>query len=314
MRYEAMGKARRKRLNIPQPVGGVNTATEAEFIDDDELAASCNLMIDHGTLRTREAVKAIGEEAYVTQAGAYTHIDGLFTKPIEVDGKMCVVSALGRNDNALDKDITLNVIEVNGWNLLMGQGRRTYTGKFKAGTRQRPNCAVAPYKKEDKPCSFLLYHDGEVYIPDDTAGAIAKADEENKYAPLVMINGRSVPLNDAINKEYSGKANGVMYEGYNRLTRLCRASYTPTAGADSYGYGEVYQLPCEAMPTDGITINIVSAKGNASVSFKNSESASFTLGDTSYTAKFFTESSVLISPALPVTDIANTVTITYVCF
>ncbi len=310
MRYEAMGKARRQRLNIPQLVGGVNTATEAEFIEDDELAASCNLMIDHGTLRTREAVRAAWKGAFVTQAGAYTHIDGLFTKPIEVDGKMCVVSVLGKNDIIGTKTITAHVVELSGAVSQTGETFREYTANFNNSTLYiNPKCAVAPYKED--PYQFLLYHDGDVYIPDDTAGTIAKADEENKYAPLVMINGRSVPLNDAINKEYSGKANGVMYEGYNHLTRLCRASFTPTAGADSYGYGEVYQLPCEAWPTDGIVINIVSAKGNASVSFKNSESASFTLGDTSYTAKFFTESSVLISPALPVTDIANTVTITY---
>ncbi len=311
MRYEAMGKARRQMLNIPQLLGGVNTATEAEFIDDDELAEACNLCIDHGTLRTREAVRAVGEEAFECQSGTYTHIDGLFTKPIEVDGKMCAVSVLGKNDNLSTKYGLLKFMRLDGFTWPIGAPFRVYSMSLSnTSNKVYPNCAIAPYAEDENHYPFLMYHAGNIYVPDQDTDTIKQVDESKLYAPLIMINGRSVPLNNAIAKEYSEKANGVMYEGYNLLTRRCRASFTPTAGTESEG-GEIYQLPDKILPTRGLTMEIVSVKGESTVAVKHNETTTFTLDSTQYTARLFTESSVLVTPSLPVTDVANTVTITY---
>ncbi len=308
MRYETMGKARRQRLNIPQLLGGVNTATEAEFIEDDELADACNLMIDHGTLRTREAVRAVGDEAFWSESEAINvHIDEIVRHPLEIEGIMSMValSSVTKSKDGVEVPIGTSV------DVITLDGEHTHYGTVSSKTNRG---AVVPCDEDKSKKCFLVYAEGKVYEADDNTGLMTRVGESKLYKPLVMINGRSTPLKDYDPETYSSNANGVMYEGYNLLTPYCRVSFTPTAETEDAN-GEIYQLPDDVEQlgrSETITMKVVSAKGSATVTITDTIFGKFKLGDVEYEARFYTNNNIVrIKPSLPVSDVANTVEFTY---
>ena len=91
MRYETMGRNRVARLNVPQFLGGLNTAVEPSLIEDDELADVCNLTPDHGALVTRGAVRAVGETPLTVCAGQLRMTNEVLRQPLYIDEELCTV-------------------------------------------------------------------------------------------------------------------------------------------------------------------------------------------------------------------------------
>jgi hypothetical protein len=140
-------------------------------------------------------------------------------------------------------------------------------------------------------------------------GELKKSGDDELYAPLVMINGRSVV---GENKA----ANGVMYEGLNLLTmKYYRAGYTPSVGEEKEF--ENYYPPIKMTGFWGetpasITVDILYADDDVSLTLENKQrKTTFKLGNTEYTLNAENDGTVMIKPALPISDVANTVTITY---
>ena len=301
MRYEEMGRARRQRLNIPQLLGGVNTATQAEFIDDDELAEACNLRIDHGTLRTREAVRAVGDEGIDVQEGQHLLADAVVRHPIEVNGELCTMLLSSRSNSTQNGTVSIRIVNLDG------QCVDAYTMEMATGSY---NIAVAPCDTEMHSGGFLLYSAKGLCVPNTTDNTVEPLSEDNIYVPLVMINGTSIPMEENTAASYT-MANGVMYEGYNVLTGRYRAQFTP-CGDDAASKKEVYCLPTALADGTTVTMEIVGKYGAKTLEMTvGGEAVGISYGIGTIVAQAFAEGYVKTSP-LDATGVSGTVTITCV--
>ncbi len=305
MKYPEMGRNRSQRLNIPQLLGGLNTATNPALIEDDELSAVCNLTFDHGALVTREAVRAALGKLWQKE-GVRLHVNSILRQPTEINGVMSTVvvsSVIEMIDNAARPSATtVDVITLEGM-------RTQYAG---LSTLIKPYAAIAPCSQKEHGASFLVYSDGEVYASNDDNSTLNKVSGSELYAPLVMINGRSVDIDEA-NESANLTANGVMYEGFNLLTGRYRAQFTPSVGADATSNppAECYQLPTRINLAAGVSVAIKSIYGETTVAWSSGEGfKKFTLGGTTYGMRPYPSGCVTVVPPLPVTDAANTVTFT----
>lgn len=297
MRYETMGRNRTQRLDVPQLLGGVNTAADAALIDDDELAAVCNLTAKNGALVTRGAVRAIGETPLYAQANKYRQADVVLRQPIEIGGKMCtvIVSAALHITSGVGP-ATVQVVSLDD-----GAIREYVLENASLGV----GFVVVPYDENIYRGGFLLYHALNVYVPNNDNGTMEQVSEDKLYAPLVMTNGTSVQLEESTMPS-TEMANGVMYEGFNLMTNRYRAQFTPSVEGDA----EYYILPSR-LQKEPLEMTIITAYGEMSVSMTPGEDPKeFQIGMTHYTAQAFTDGYVCVSPALPVSTISDTVTIT----
>ena len=148
-----MGRNRTERLNVPQLLGGLNTATEPSLIADDELADVCNLTTDHGALVTRGAVRAIGDTPMMIGAGENALVDKILHHPITVDEELCTVVLSSVSNSAQDANVTVQVVT------LSGECRHTYQ---MTAVQPPYHFAIAPCDKDRYGAAFLLYHHGNV--------------------------------------------------------------------------------------------------------------------------------------------------------
>ncbi len=296
MRYETMGRNRTQRLNIPQLLGGLNTATDAALIEDDELSAVCNLTFDHGALVTREAMRAVGDAPFLVEGDIrYLENNILSRQLIEIDGVMCAVMlVVVKPTKAVIKVMTID-----------GVCLKTYNTPFSATVIY--NFAIAPADNDTHGAYFAVYHNGKVYIPNDESGMIEQIDGDKLYAPLVMINGTSILAGDDVVPSAS-LANGVKYEGFNCLTNRYRAQFTPCGGENDTP--EYYCLPTRLETNSGVVMDVVTPKGEKKVELTvGGAEVKFTIGS-DYKAQAFSDGYIKVSRALPTSDTSGTVTIT----
>jgi len=166
---------------------------------------------------------------------------------------------------------------------------------------------VAPCDVRQYGAPFLLYHHSNVFVPDDASGTMKQVEEDKLYAPLVMINANSTAY-EGSGTPSCKSANGVMYEGFNLLTNRYRARFTPSVTTQTAA--EYYVLPTKTANQSNVTMEIVSAKGECTVSMiTQGDAVGFQLGSTHYTAQAFGAGYIKVSPPLPVSESSGTVTV-----
>ncbi len=306
MRYEAMGQNRAQRLDVPRLAGGLNTAAEPSLIEDDELAAVCNFTMKHGALQTRRAVCAVGDAPLTAPEGQNALADKILRQTIDIGGEACTVIITSASHQASgNAPVTVQVVGMDG------VCRNTYTmTSLGAGDYA---FAIVPSDPKTHGGAFLLYHANGVYVPNDENGTMEPMPEDKLYAPLVMINGKSIG-HSAFTSSDGAMANGVMYEGFNALTRRYRAQFTSDVGSvgESDEISEFYALPTALDPDSALTFHAVTASGEGEATVKvgtTAEKVSLgTIG--TFDIHVRAEGVVAIRPPLPKSTISGTVTVT----
>ncbi len=308
MRFKRMGRRGDHRLTIPMLSGGINTDDDPMLIADNELSASVNMDLRNGALRTRKALRVCKEEPFFdgTAVSGLTDIqsvDVISPQPIDINGVLytVVISSMRGVDAAGSGSVTkerfVRLVPLDADNETL-----TYTFPIKNIAYLSPLVAVAcDAEKYNTP--FLVYGGGYVYRLNGTV--IESVPQEELYAPLVLINGKSVPY-----REGERTANGVMYEGFNALTRCYRAQFTSSVSI--LGYSEAYVMPTPlGAGVGGIVMEIVTPYGITDVTMTlDGDAVSFDIGDgTTRTAKA-RDNMILVDTPLPVSEISGNVTIT----
>ncbi|MBR5135126.1 MAG: hypothetical protein IKV35_05960, partial [Clostridia bacterium] len=127
------------------------------------------------------------------------------------------------------------------------------------------------------------------------------------YAPLVLLNGKSIGT-EADGKTPGRAVTGVMYEGFNTLTRRYRAQFTTGAGK----YRESFFLPTLLDETATVTLELTTVYGTSVCSVSPTASQTVDIGDgTSRTVSVTpAEGRVDITPPFPVSTVSDNLTIT----
>ncbi len=297
-----MGNNRDYRLQIPSLSGGVNVATEAGLIADNELADVCNLRWHEGILKTRRAITATGEllGGFDAAKAKRRKMVQLCQRPFEAYGERCTVVMLAGDSNGSEYEREIALVNMNG------EIKRRYRLNIKGASDESALPMVAvPCDSAQYGSAFLLFRGGAVYREGNAASTsmyyLEVVDQSEMYAPLVMINGVST---DRSIKQ----ANGVMYEGYNLLTAYYRAQYTSSmSGAANQ---DVYTLPAPILVGSMITMEIVTENGITSVTIPVSgETETITIDEENYSV-VTGEKSIVFHPTLPQSTISGNVTFT----
>lgn len=307
MRYKRQSRLSDYRLSVPQLSGGLNTYTDPTLIDNDELSAVQNLEWKNGALTTRKALQAVGEAPFVSipvAADLAEHavaFDSILSHPFEVDGQLCtvVISAAGYGAVS-NTEQYVQVVSLDGAVL------KTYT----IHTWVVADMAVAPCDKAKYGCAFLLFRGNRVYKPNDDTGTMELIDDDEIYAPLLMINGKSIGVS-ASDLNPGKMVSGVMYEGFNMLTARYRARFTTGEGV----YEERFYLPTALRSDSTVTLECETPYGSIRAAVVCGDETEFTAkgenGDVSYTfGADATDGRVYVRPALPKSVISDNLTLT----
>ena len=306
MRYKKQGKNGTYRMRLPLFDGGLNAEADATAMEDHELADVCNLRIRNGVLTTRPAL--IGHAARThAELGLLKQdsdprrvIDQITRQPFEMNGERCIATIAARSYSsgpAYTADSRIVVITMNG------DVKASYT--MPAMDPQAKNGMVLiPVDEEKYNVPFLIYHFGEVFRPRDNV--LEPIPPEELYAPLVMINGKGAPGGCA-------KANGVMFEGFNRLSDYYRAQFTTNVGTSNAS--ETFKMPTALQNGSTVSLEITTADGvyTASAVVGGDEAAVFKPDGEALdgrTVKAYENGNVTIKGPFDKSDIANNVTIT----
>lgn len=313
-----MGRGGDYRLNIPALSGGLNVGNDPTLIEDNELVDTRNLRWKDGALVTRKALRAVGNAPLSSLDGNTDYAMGdafesITPHPFEIDGEMCVVVVDQVNfinsetGNATSNRRALRVVTLDG------VVKRTYQIYGQGGNINTLHpLVVVPCDKEAYNCDFLVYHGRYIYRPDDTTGEIAVLGNDELYAPLVMVNGHSYAMGSVGAAAFNGAANGVLYEGFNMLTRRFRCRFT---GGSSEGYlVEFYCLPTDI--SGGVTIEGTTDHGYFKVEVPEKGTATFTLRSAEGAYQDYTvfcdndNKRVQITPSLPASTASDNIEIT----
>ncbi len=294
-----MGRNGSYQLNVPTLSGGVNASADPTMIADNELAAVQNLRWKNGVLRKRQAVRTVDLAPFEEIAVARTlplHVtaDGILSHPIDVDGELSTIihsgAQYGTPTTTGACSERVRVISLDGEVKATYQLPKDY---------QVQDAAFAPCDKAKYGCSFLMYRGNRVFKPDDTTGMMVAVPDNELYAPLVMINGKStVNEGDAEN----GVTDGVMYEGFNLLTRRYRARFTTQGGNGK----ECFKLPTALKSGSSVEIELVTASGTVTFAGEVGKAVE----TESYKVDAKTDGKVFVYPCPPKSLVADNLTIT----
>ncbi len=305
MRYKRLARRGDYRLRLPSLDGGLNTAADPTAIEDNELADVCNLRCKDGALVTRptlcgKAAVNLADVGVVAKGDVpFRRMDAIGTHPFEVDGEMCTLML------AADSWGTDGRYTASSRVLLVGMDGQVKASYTMPEEDELASAMVAvPVEAATYGAPFLLYHYGGVYRPN--GNTIEPIPDEELYAPLVMINGTG--------REGVGQADGVMYEGFNLLTRRYRARFTTTVGETAHY--ESFMMPTTLLADTPIKVEVTTKDGVYTATLPGTASGAvpFTAPDGSVddthmlTAKVSGEISIHIPFAE--SPVANNVTIT----
>ena len=316
MRYKRMGKGGDYRLNIPQLNGGIHAETDKTLIADNELADAENVRFQSGALLTRPALRAVGNAPIGALDGNLDYAFGdtfenITPHPFEVDGEMCVVVIDQVNfknagtGSALSSRRMCRVVTLDG----VVKKEYTFGGtEGDNGINALRNAVAFPCDKQQYGSDFLMIQGRSVYKPNDEAEDMRPIPDSDIYAPLVMVNGKSYAFAAGVANPQEGKANGVMYEGFNTLTRRFRCRFTG-GGTGSY---EQYYLPTAI--SGGVTVEGYTSQGKFYAQVPENGSAKVEIHADTVTQYTVTlnnaEKYVRIQPPLPPSDTADNIEIT----
>lgn len=305
MHFKRMGRKGDHRLNIPLLSGGINADTDPTLIADNELVSCVNMELRDGALRTRKALRTDESEfsAIDTDNATITdRISSVCREPIEMDGvKYAVaissvsVKPAGGNITA-KRYIDLVPLTANGQPIRYEMPTPGVT---------LGSVAVAPCDASRYHTPFLVYCNNDVYRKE--GDGFAPVPDEELYAPLVMINGKSAVYRNA-DETYT--ANGVMYEGFNVLTPRYRARFTSAVG-NLENCSEAFVMPTYLDASGDVTMEITTSDGITAVTMRvDGEAVALDIGDgISRTAKA-TDQAVIVNAPLPASVVSDNVTVT----
>ncbi len=312
MRYKRMGRMADHRVSVPMLSGGIHADIDATLIEDNELAAAQNMEWRDGALRTRKALRAKKlveyihpEEGEIGQKTAF--ID---RHPTMVDGKMYALAfngaRTGTGATAGEVQEYVSMFPVDGDT----QGIIQYKKESADDLRR---AAIIPCDKDKYNSPFLLYSQNKVYRADEASKAVVQIDDNELYAPLVLVNGESLPFSAASVDDYiqaKFAANGVMYEGFNALTARFRAQFTSSVGDDADI--EVYVLPRVLKSDSEVKIEIATTRGIVTITVPMGTTINHpTLGDgTGSHAITVTGNKIFVKKPFPKSVLSGNVTVT----
>ncbi|MBQ4617041.1 MAG: hypothetical protein IJB27_01545 [Clostridia bacterium] len=302
-----MGKNRVRRLRVPMLSGGVNASTDPTMIEDNELSSASNVRWKNGALSKRRALRAVGTAPFVallqtTDKGKTAESDGIVRHPIDIDGTLCTIVHSGVRYGSVSSGAEVHeqvdVVSLDGEVL----------GTYQTSSPHVQNAAFAPCDKEKYGCSFLMYRGNVVYKPDDASGTMQPVPEDELYAPLVMVNGKSIGVaTGTTNPERA--VNGVMFEGFNLLTRRYRARFTTENGT----VAERFCMPTALQSGSVVRIDCATPHGDVSVQTKvGGEGTEFKVNATTHTLSADIDGTVIVTPPFPKSLVSDNLTVTAV--
>jgi len=282
-------------LTVPKLSGGVNASVDPTMIEDNELASAQNVRWKNGTLTKRQAVRAVGTTPFNEiqgdpQLSLTGTADSVLSHPMDIGGELCTLVHSGvRYGDSLTRE-SVQVISLGG------EVKATY----RVMDRHVQNAVFVPCDPTTYGCPFLMIRGCAVFKPDENTGAMVAVPDEELYAPLVMINGKSAV--NAAAEDASAMANGVMYEGFNLLTRRYRARFTTQGGSGC----EVFKMPTPLASGTTVSVDIVTSQGELFLQGKVGE----TVANGSYQLCVQPDGAVQMYPCPPASLVSDNLTVT----
>ncbi len=282
-------------LTVPKLSGGVNASVDPTMIEDNELASAQNVRWKNGTLIKRQAVRAVGTTPFNEiqgdpQLSLTGTADSVLSHPMDIGGELCTLVHSGvRYGDSLTWE-SVQVISLGG------EVKATY----RVMDRHVQNAVFVPCDPTTYGCPFLMIRGCAVFKPDENTGTMVAVPDEELYAPLVMINGKSAV--NAVAEDASAMANGVMYEGFNLLTRRYRARFTTQGGSGC----EVFKMPTPLASGTTVSVDIVTSQGELFLQGKVGE----TVANGSYQLCVQPDGAVQMYPCPPASLVSDNLTVT----
>jgi len=308
MRFKRMGRKGDRRLDIPMLSGGLHTDTDPTLIADHEMTACVNMELRNHALRTRKALRVCADEpffqSHTVESGTtvFGRIDTVCHTPVDIGGVMyaVTVSAVGKRLSGGLLATPMQQVDL----VPLEADLPTIRYEFPAEGATVHPVAVAPCDAQRYNTPFLLYCNNRVYRLNGTT--FEAIPDEELYAPLVLINGQSIAYRSG---EF--KANGVMYEGFNVLTRRYRAQFTSSVEGSTGSGGEVYVMPTTLNGASKVTFEAVTPYGVATVAVTvGAEETTLVIGDGVGRTVKATDNLIILSAPLPKSTVSGNVTIT----
>lgn len=243
MRYPAMNKNEKYRVEVPQLSGGVNLIDPPERVEDDQLTEAENVWWERGALRTRPGLHKLDTGAL--PAGA-TGGHAVFVSHNAIGEREQLLGQMRESGGA---------VSFYGYSLSI-DGGLTALGQIHDLQKidgELPSC-MGVKASSTAGSKYYFFLDGGRILQQSATGALEDAEP---YIPTVMVNGK--PASAMSESERGTRVSGVLFEGYNMLTPKFKCSFTTD------GENDEFWLPAQQLDTKphawAATVEILMADG-----------------------------------------------------